>query len=182
MNNFMKKHPKIKKFLIEKLGLKTRWLGLWSFEHLNKDGDPIWEDTILNNLANEGEFFVLDVPFRNGTSYATFYIRLFNDTPVDTDGLSDLINEASGNGYAAQSLSRDNTDFPVLALDSGDYQLESLEQTFSASGGSWGPVTYAVLATSSDNSGKLIAYVALATSRTLQDGDSLKVTFKIKQA
>lgn len=166
----------------EKLGLSVKWIGEWTFKHFDKYGNLISEDIVLNNLADEGEEAMLDVFFRNGTSYATFYIRLFNDTPVDTDGLSDLINEASGNGYAAQSLSRNDTDFPTLALDSGDFQVESLEQTFSASGGSWGPVTYAVLATSSDNSGKLIAYVALASSRTLQDGDSLKVTFKIKLA
>lgn len=166
----------------EKLGLSVKWIGEWTFKYFNKHGNLISEDIVLNNLADEGEEAMLDVFFRNGTSYATFYIRLFNDTPVDTDGLSDLTNEASGNGYAAQSLSRNSTDFPVLALDSGDFQVESLEQTFSASGGSWGPVIYAVLATSSDNSGKLIAYVALAASRTLQDGDSLKVTFKIKLA
>lgn len=166
----------------EKLGLSVKWIGEWTFRYFNNHGNLISEDIVENNLADEGEEAMLDVFFRNGTSYATFYIRLFNDTPVDTDGLSDLINEASGNGYAAQSLARNNTDFPTLALDSGDFQVESLEQTFSASGGSWGPVTYAVLATSSDNSGKLIAYVALAASRTLQDGDSLKVTFKIKLA
>lgn len=166
----------------EKLRVSVKWISEWTFKYFNKHGNLISEDIVENNLADEGEEAMLDVFFRNGTSYATFYIRLFNDTPVDTDGLSDLINEASGNGYAAQSLARNDTDFPVLALDSGDFQVESLEQTFSASGGSWGPVTYGILATSSDNTGKLIDYVALASSRTLQDGDSLKVTFKIKLA
>jgi hypothetical protein len=49
-----------------------------------------------------------------------------------------------------------------------------------ASGGTIGPVTYAVLATSSDNAGKLIAFNALQTTRNLLAGDSLKVTLTLK--
>lgn len=180
----MKKHPKIKRFLTELLGLKVRWVGEWIFECFDvATGTTQWKDVVLNDLANEGEYALLNVFFRNGTSYATFYIRLYNDTPVDSDNLGTLNNEASGNGYAAQSLSRNDTDFPTLALDSGDYQVESIDKFFSASGGPFGPVTYAVLATvATGTSGQLLAYVALSESRTLQDGQSLKVSFKIKLA
>jgi len=158
----------------------SKWVGIWHFEHYDKDGNLIWEADSKNNLADEGEQWVLDSFLRGAAAPTGFYIRLYNDTPVDTDSLSTLTGEPSGNGYQAQLVEASSTGWPTLALDAGDYQATSKEVTFNATGGSWGPVTYAVLATSSDNTGKLIAYVALSQSRTLNDGESLKVTMKIK--
>lgn len=135
-----------------------------------------------NALADEGEEDILDVYFRGATAPTQFYIRLFNDTPVETDSLSDLTGEPSGNGYSAQLVERSGTGFPTLSLDSGDFQLVSKTVTFTASSGSIGPVTYAVLATSTDSSGLLLGFVALSTSRTLADGESLDVTLTQKLA
>ena len=86
-----------------------------------------------NALADEGEEDMLDVYFRAATAPTTFYVRLYNDTPAETDALSNLLNEASGNGYSAQEIERTSTGFPTLALDSGDYQLTSKAVTFTAS-------------------------------------------------
>lgn len=168
----------------KKTGLTNaiKWKSLWRFEHYNKDGKLIWEHEQYNTLAQEGGQSMLDTYLRDQNDPTTFYIRLFNDTPVKTDALSDLTGEASGNGYAAQEVPRSTGGWVSLALDSGDYQATSSQETFSASGGSWGPVTYAVLATSTDSSGEHIAFVALSTSRTIADGESLKVTLNVKQA
>lgn len=168
----------------KKFGLTfaIKWIGEWNFQHFDKNGQLIWEDTINNDLAQEGGESMLDSYLRNQNHPPTFFIRLYNDTPVKTDGLADLVNEASGNGYAAQEVPRSTGGWVSLALDSGDFQAVSSQETFSASGGSWGPVTYAVLATTSNDTGKLIAFVVLSTARTLADGESLKVTLKIKQA
>ena len=155
----------------------------WDFVLRDKFGrvKERWQQD--NALADEGEEDMLDVYFRNATAPTTFYVRLYNDTPAETDGLGDLVNEASGNGYSAQELERTSTGFPTLALDSGDYQLTSKTVTFTASGGAIpasGSVTYAVLATTSNDTGKLVAYVALSQSRSLADGESLQVTLNIK--
>lgn len=131
-------------------------------------------------LANEGEQLFLDVMSGDEIKPPVYYLRLFNDTPVEDDSLSDLVGEASGSGYAPILLNNDSSDFPVRGLDSGDYQITSKQVTFTATGGSIGPVTYVVLATSSDNSGKLVAYVALSQSRLLADNETLKITFTIK--
>jgi hypothetical protein len=157
-------------------------LGLeFKFEHLDQEGRLIWsQEWTPNALADEGEANILDVYFRNQNAPTQFYLRLYNSTPTETSTLSSLTGEPSGNGYAAQLVERSTVGWPTLALDAGDYQLTSKEVTFSASGGSWGPVTYCVLATTSDNTGKLISFVALSTSRTLQAGESLKVTMKQK--
>ena len=156
------------------------WLGIWEFELKDKDGNVIEKYKNQNALADEGESLLLDSFFRGQNSpTGGFYIRLFNDTPVETDALSDLTGEPSGNGYSAQALAQDTTDFPTLELDSGDYQVVSKSVTITSTG-TIGPVTYAVLATSSDNTGKLVAYVELSTPRTLANGESLTITLTIK--
>lgn len=172
----------LKKFRIwfNRLIGKPQWVGEWSFTHLNADGTikDTWKQ--FNALADEGEQQILDCYFRDASEPSSFYVRLFNDIPVETDTLTDLTGEVTGGGYTAQALARNGTDFPTLALDSGDYKLTSKELTFTASGSPYSVATYAVLATTTDNTGKLIAYVALSTSRTLATGESLKVTFTIK--
>ena len=145
------------------------------------DGSILWEERAANAFADEGEQLILDVFLRGATAPTQFYLRLYNDTPVETDGLASLTGEPSGNGYSPSLIERSATGWPTLALDSGDYQATSSAETFTASGGSIGPVTYAVIATNSDNTGKLIAYAALSQSRTLADGESLTVTYKLKQ-
>jgi hypothetical protein len=166
----------------ETLESKIGKAGYFDFRAYDKDGNLIWEELDRpNNLADEGEENSLDCWLRATSCPTQFYLRLFNDTPTETDALTDLTGEASGNGYAAQLVERSATGWPTLALDGGDFQATSSAETFSASGGSWGPVTYCVLATSTDGSGKLISYVALSQSRTLQDGETLQVTYKIKQ-
>jgi hypothetical protein len=156
------------------------WLGLWDFKLYGADGKLKEAWISQNALADEGESSMLDTYFRATNTPSTFYIRLFNDTPTETDTLADLTGEPSTNGYAAIEITRDSTGFPTLALDSGDYQVVSKQVTFLATTGSFGPVIYAVLATTSNNTGKLIAYVALSMSRTLAAGESLKVTLTLK--
>ncbi len=160
--------------------------GYFDFDAYDAQGNLIWsEHNVPNNLADEGEEYFLDVTLRNATEQPNFCLRLFNDTPVETDTLAALTGEPSANGYAGQTVEQNSTGWPTLALDSGDYMATSSQETFSASGGSWGPVTYAVLTTKSgaacDNTGNvLVSYAALSQSRTLNDGETLKITYKIK--
>lgn len=161
-------------------GLGELDLEVGSVEHLEALGDQAWID---NALADEGEQQMLDVYLRAGTAPTNFYIALYNDTPVDTDTMATITGEPSGNGYARQLVERSSTGWPTLALDSGDYRAVSSTETFTASGGSIGPVTYAALVTvSSGTAGLHIAYAALSTSRTLANGESLDVTKRIKLA
>ncbi len=157
-----------------------REIGTFHWKHIAADGTVLAEWDTPNTLADGGESMFLDCTLRATSCPTTFYLRLFNDTPTETDTLSALTGEPTTNGYAAQEITRNSSGWPTLALDSGDYQATSSTETFSASGGSWGPVTYAVLATSTDSSGKLIAYTALSTSRTLASGESLQVTYRLK--
>ena len=161
--------------------MDVREIGSMDFRCYDKDGNLKWEElNRQNNLADEGEYMFLDVTLRAGTAPSNYYLRLFNDTPIETDTLGSLTGEPTQYGYTAQTVERNTTGWPTLALDSGDHQATSSTETFTASGGSWGPVIYCVLATTVDNSGKLVSYVALSQSRTLANGESLQVTYRLK--
>jgi hypothetical protein len=164
-----------------KFGLKE--IGIWEFIHRDKYGKIIdrWESE--NTLANEGQYAWLDVFLRDGTAPSAFYLALVNDTPLKTDAMSDLQNEPPDTyGYARQEITRDETGWPTLGLNSGDEMATSLTVTFTASGGDIGPVTYAVLTTTlSGTGGKHLAFAALSQTRTLHTGESLSCQLKIKQ-
>lgn len=156
------------------------WHGEFTLTAYAADGTVLWRDKPLNALADEGEQLLLDLTLRGAVAPTQYYLRLFNDTPVETDGLAALLGEPATFGYAAQLIERSAVGWPTLTLDVGDYQATSKEVTFTATGGSWGPVTHCVLATSSDNTGKLVSFAALSTSRTLADGETLRITYRVK--
>ena len=155
----------------------VREIGSMDFRCFDAQGNLKWEELNRpNSLADEGEYLFLDVVLRGVTPPTNFFLRLFNDTPTETDTLGSLTGEPTQNGYASCTVEGNTTGWPTLALDSGDHQAQSSTETFTASGGSWGPVTYCVLATST----KLVSYVVLSTPRTLASGESLQVTYKLK--
>jgi len=160
---------------------KHKWYDcIWDFRLVDPQGRVVWRDRIKNALINQGESNMLDVYFRNDNAPTQFYVRLCNDTIIETDTLSSVQNEPSGNGYAAASLERSEVGFPTLELDDGDYRVVSKEVEWAASGGDIGPVTSAYIATSSDNTGLLIAAVTLALERTIVDGSTMYATLRIK--
>ena len=152
----------------------------WQLICKDKDGNEKWREDGHNSLATEGGGSILGVFFRDETAPTSFYVRMYNDTPVKGDSLSDLLNEPSGNGYAAVTLERSAVGWPTKEINSGDYQVVSKSIVFTASGGTIGPVTHGVIATSTDNTGLLVTYYAFSVSRTLQDGDSLTITITEK--
>ena len=161
--------------------MKKGWHGEIECVCRDAQGNIKWQETITNALADEGEEQILDVYLRGATAPSNFYLRLYNDTPAETDTLALLTGEASGNGYAAVTLAATNVGWPTLALNSGDFMATSATATYTASGGNIGPVTYVVLATAeTGTSGKLVAYAALSQTRTLANGETLDLTYKVK--
>jgi len=170
--------------ILELLGLKrtdAHWGGYWEIRHLDRFGNVLWEDAGRNMLHDEGEEYILSCAFDEVQSPpANFYIGLDNRSSLaEADTLASLVDEPSTNGYARQAVASDNTDITISQV-SGDYQAKTKTVTFSASGGSWGPVTKIFWCTSADSSGKLIASKALSQSRTLSDGESLECSFYIR--
>lgn len=155
-------------------------IGVWELQAYDVHGNPIWKEEAPNGLADEGEKYFLDCFLRATNCPTTCHLRLFNDTPGETDTIADLTGEPSTYGYVAEELTRDATGWPTLALDSGDYMATAKSVTFVATGGSWGPVTYAVFACTISASEKLISYAVLSAPRTLASGESLQAVYKLK--
>jgi hypothetical protein len=161
---------------------KYDWFdNIWEIKHI-RNGKVIWEDIQRNSLVQEGEESILESFFRNtgGFTPTEFYVRLCNDNLVITDTLTTIINEPVGNGYEGQLLERSTVGFPTKELDAGAYRLVSKLIEFTAVAGDIGPVTTAFLSTTENNSGKLIAFRALAMTRTILDGDSMTIQFRLK--
>lgn len=163
---------------------KHNWYkSVWEFVYRDAHGNvkERWETE--NALADEGEQSMLDTYFRGLNTPTQFFLRLTKDTPVETDTLSNITGLVSGNGYSAQLLQRSVTGFPGLSLNAGDYQVTTKTVTFTASGGSipiTGQAQYVFISTTSNNTGKHIAFVALSQGRKLAAGESLQITVKIK--
>jgi hypothetical protein len=125
---------------------------------------------VLNNLTNEGEQDFADVYFDDQAVRSNLYVRGYNDTPVETDSLSDLTGEVTGTGYAALDYVR-GTDWTAAAG-----AATGVTKTWTA-GGAWTAMTHVVVATvASGTSGLTISYVALSATRTLANGETLDVT------
>lgn len=135
-----------------------------------------------NALMDEGEKDILDVYFDDVAVRGSLYFRLYSDGAIaETDTLATLTGEVSGTGYTAPTLTR-GTDWSDPALDSGDMMTTSATKTFTA-GGTWSAADELVLATvASGTAGLALAWVALSTTRTLVNGDTLDVDLSVKAA
>lgn len=161
--------------------MDLEWEGRWWFRHRNRAGYVKWEKFGLENaVVNEGEENVLKAYFTAESVPTEFYLGLANDSILETDGLGDIQGEPSGNGYSRALIERSTVGFPTIELHEGDYRITSKTVTFTASGGDLGPVNVAFLSTTSDNTGKLIAFAGLTLERTILDGDSLEGGLQIK--
>jgi hypothetical protein len=102
----------------------------------------------------------------NNTSYTsptTVYVGLFTVAP--TDGTSGT--EVSGGSYARQVLSVSTASDGVVTSDA--------DVTFPQATASWGNIV-ALGIHDADSSGNLLMYTDLTTSKTIDEGDILKVS------
>lgn len=159
--------------------MKKDWHGLvkiLEIQHI-RDGKVIWEEKNLHNTLHVGgELFILTCCFDNDGSLppANYYFGLDNRSSVTADDLmTDLVDEPSTNGYLRAAVSSAGQ-FTVDVL-SGVYRATSQIVTFSATGGGWGPVSNLFLATTTDDSGILIASTPLSNTITLTNGDAINM-------
>jgi hypothetical protein len=162
--------------------MRKDWNGLLkvlNIEHLAADGTVLWSDNNLYNILHlTGEQFVLSAVFSGGVTNtvipANYYFGLDNRTTIAAgDSILSLSSEPTANGYGRIAVAS-NSVF-IVSLQSSHYRADGPIISFSAAGGGWGPVKNLFLATSSDNTGVLIASVALSQSVTLADGEAVNV-------
>lgn len=105
----------------------------------------------------------------------TLKVALTDTAPNATDNQLSQITQISGvNGYTTGGTA---ASISSSAQSSGTYKLVLADVTFTASGGSIGPLRYAVLYDDTATNDELIGYWDYGTDLTITDGNSLLVDF-----
>ena len=111
------------------------------------------EDKLLDHVLNNASF----------TSPTTVYVGLFTTAPTDSTAGT----EVSGGSYARQVLSVSTASSGVVTSDA--------DVTFPQATASWGTIV-ALGIHDALSSGNLLMYTDLTTSKTIDQGDILKVS------
>ena len=119
----------------------------------------------MAEFSNYLENKVLDHVLRNTsyTSPTTVYVGLFTTDPTDAGSGT----EVSGGSYARQVLS--------VTTASGGIVTSSADVTFPQATAQWGTVTQLGLL-DAITSGNLLMHTALTTSKSIDNGDILKIS------
>ena len=162
--------------------MNKNWRGIMKVleaQHV-RNNKVIWEDCDLYNMLHaEGQEMILNAVFAGGSIPSSYYLGLDNRTSLAvTDNLANLLAEPSTKGYVRFTASA-SSDFTVAAETSGNFKSQSVLLTFTAAGGSWGPVKNLFMSSSLDNTGKLISSVALSDPLTLVDGDIINLRINL---
>ena len=116
-------------------------------------------------VHEEGLQAILETYFGGASSKpATLYVLLVSDTSIADDADLGDLTEVSGDGYARQSIVNSVGNVTSAETGTHDWKVTLATVTFVAAG-TWTIARRWVLATSADNSGKLVA------SDVLTDGD-----------
>jgi hypothetical protein len=122
----------------------------------------------MSSFTDYTESLVLTWLLTNGsaTRPTAWYVGLFTAAPSDTGGGT----EVTGNGYArvATGTITVSGTSPTNATNAAAIEFAA------ASGGNWGSIGWAAIF-DAETSGNMIAWAALSTARTINDGDVLRI-------
>ena len=121
----------------------------------------------MSSFSDYTENLVLNWLFtaNSATRPTAWYVGLFTAAPSDTGGGT----EVAGNGYARRATGT----ITVAGTATTATNAAAIEFA-AASGGNWGTITHAAVFDASTG-GNMIAWAALTTSRTINDGDVLRI-------
>jgi len=162
--------------------MNEKWHGILKvleIQHLDKDGKVLWQQNNIKNLLHtDGEDFILRVLFAGESLPSNYYLGLDNRSEVlAADTMTTIQNEGSEpstNGYSRVVLTT-GASFTIQLTVGGNTEALSPISSFSASGGSWGPIINLFLTTEADFSGRLISSVSLSNAVTVLDTETLTV-------
>jgi hypothetical protein len=121
----------------------------------------------MSSFSDYTENLVLNWLFtgNSATRPTAWYVGLFTAAPSDTGGGT----EVSGNAYARKA-----TGTITVAGTATTATNDAAIEFAAASGGNWGTITHAAVFDASSG-GNMLAWAALATSRTINDGDVFRI-------
>lgn len=121
----------------------------------------------MSSFSDYTENLVLNwlLTTNSATRPTAWYVGLFTAAPSDTGGGT----EVSGSAYARKA-----TGTITVAGTATTATNDAAIEFAAASGGNWGTITHAAIFDASTG-GNMIAWAALATSRTINDGDVFRI-------
>ena len=122
----------------------------------------------MSSFTDYTENLVLNFLLTTNTATrpTAWYVGLFTAAPSDTGGGT----EVSGSGYArvvTGTMSVSGTS-PTTATNAAAIEFAA------ASGGNWGSICWAAIF-DAETSGNMLAWAALSTARSINDGDVLRI-------
>lgn len=183
----------LRKSSLAMLYLGTHWqtrrtmlhlLRILEVKHLDVDGSVIWESRDLpNTLHKTGEEYVLQACFCNAVQgVVDFYYAGMDDRETISvdDTMADVTAEPAAYGYIRQAISSASGFTVSENIATDHFEAVSGILTFTATGGTWGPVRNLFLATASDEDGILISSVAMDGTHFVSNGQQLTVRIGIR--
>lgn len=121
----------------------------------------------MSSFSDYAENLVLNwlLTTNSATRPTAWYVALFTAAPSDTGGGT----EVSGSAYARTATGT------ITVSGTATTATNSAAIEFAAaSGGNWGTITHAAIFDASSG-GNMLAWAALTTSRTINDGDVFRI-------
>lgn len=122
----------------------------------------------MSSFTDHTESLVLTWLLTSSTATrpTAWYVGLFTAAPSDTGGGT----EVTGNAYARVATGTMNVSgtSPTTATNAAAIEFAA------ASGGNWGSIGWAAIFDASTG-GNMLAWAALSTARTINDGDVLRI-------
>ncbi|MEN6424006.1 MAG: hypothetical protein ABFE13_01485 [Phycisphaerales bacterium] len=134
-------------------------------------------------IRTEGIQFLFELANGLQAKPANYYIGFCEESEDQIPANASLgdLTELTGNGYGRQAVPGNSTGMVSAAGGTNGRTLTTAEATFTASGGAWNLAKTKFLATSADDSGKLIATepINAGSGVALGDGESYDVAMTI---
>lgn len=134
-------------------------------------------------IRTEGIQFFFELANGLQSKPANYYIGFCEQAEAAIPANASLgdLTELTGNGYARQAVAADSAGMVSAAYGTNGRKLTTVTVTFTASGGAWNLAKTMFLATSADDSGKLIATnpINAGSGIALADGQSYDVAMTL---
>ena len=129
----------------------------------------------MSQASNYLETALLDHVLRNTayTSPTTVYVGLFTaDTNLEANDVANASEVGNGNDYTRKAVT-----FAAAHGTNGTITTNANVTFDPANGGDWGTITHvAIIDGATHGAGNVLFYGTLATSKTIQDGDTFQIT------
>ena len=162
------------------VGMKSKW----EFEAFDKDGNPLWDESIFNTVVNVGLDDLLDKYFKGSTYTAAFYVGLTDGATVTVAAGDTMSSHAGWTEVVAYSeATRETLTLGTVSGQSVDNSASKASFSINSDSTTIGGGFLTTNSTKSGTTGILYGAAAFtAGDKALDNGDTLNVTVTLTAA